>query len=128
MDLVNMSAKNVLVMTDPNLRQLPPFKVTLDSLTKNGVAFQIYEQVRVEPTEESLLSAIDFVKKGQYDAFVAVGGGSVIDTCKAANLYASHPDAQFLDYVNAPIGKGLPVLNQLKPLIASNYFKSLIYS
>lgn len=125
MDLVNMSAKNVLVMTDPNLRQLTPFKVTLDSLTKNGVAFQIYEQVRVEPTEESLLSAIDFVKNGQYDAFVAVGGGSVIDTCKAANLYASHPDAQFLDYVNAPIGKGLPVLNQLKPLIASNYFKSL---
>ncbi|XP_033011217.1 hydroxyacid-oxoacid transhydrogenase, mitochondrial isoform X1 [Lacerta agilis] len=118
MDLQNLGVKKVCVMTDKNLCHLPPMQAVLDSLTKNGINFQIYDNVRVEPTDQSFMDAIKFAKKGEFDSYVALGGGSVIDTCKAADLYASSPESDFLDYVNAPIGKGKPVKVALKPLIA----------
>ncbi|XP_015510345.1 probable hydroxyacid-oxoacid transhydrogenase, mitochondrial [Neodiprion lecontei] len=118
MDMQNLGAKRVCLMTDSNLISLSPVKAALDSLAKHGVSFDLYDKVRVEPTEESIQDATKFAKAGKYDAYIAVGGGSVIDTCKAANLYASDPEAEFLDYVNAPIGKGNPVRVTLKPLIA----------
>ena len=72
----------------------------------------------VEPTEQSWLDAIDFARGQTFDAIVGVGGGSSLDTAKAVNLYTTHPPADFLDYVNKPIGKGLPVPGPLKPLFA----------
>jgi hydroxyacid-oxoacid transhydrogenase len=51
MDLVNMKAKKVCVMTDTNIAKLPPLKTALDSLTREGVKFEVYDKVRVEPTE-----------------------------------------------------------------------------
>ena len=74
--------------------------------------------MRVEPTDESFLDAIAAASyAAMFDAFVAVGGGSTIDTAKAANLYGCYP-ADLLEYVNAPVGKGRPIPGQLKPLIA----------
>jgi hydroxyacid-oxoacid transhydrogenase len=116
-DLADLGARHVLVFTDPNLRALPPVVTALESLERNKVRFSIFDQVRVEPTEESLQTAIRFATDGDYDAFVAIGGGSTIDTAKAANLYSCWP-ADFLDYVNPPIGKGKPVPGPVKPLIA----------
>lgn len=118
MDAQNLGAKKICLMTDSNLVKLSPVKKALDSLSKHGVSVEVYDRVRVEPTEASLQDSIEFAKKGDFDAYIAVGGGSVMDTCKAANLYACDPSADFLDYVNAPIGKGNPILVPLKPLIA----------
>lgn len=68
--------------------------------------------------DHSIKEAIDWARPLNGDAFLAVGGGSVIDTAKLMNLYTTFPDAEFLDFVNAPLGKGLPVTSKLKPLIA----------
>jgi hydroxyacid-oxoacid transhydrogenase len=118
MDLAELGVKRALVMTDRTLRALPPVHTALDSLDASKIGYAVYDRVRVEPTDESFLDAIDFAKGGGYDAFVAIGGGSTIDTAKAVNLYTTYPPADFLDYVNPPIGKGLPVPGPLKPLIA----------
>lgn len=118
MDLLNLNAKKVLILTDSNIATLPPMKTTLNSIHKHRIEYDVYDKVRIEPNNNSFEDAISFVKRGNYDAFVAVGGGSVIDTTKVANLYSCDPKAEFLDYVNAPIGKGKPVTCNLKPLIA----------
>ena len=118
MDLADWGSRRVLVVTDPLVRRLRPAEVVLESLNDNKIACSVYDRVRVEPTDESFLDAIAFAKTIEFDAIVAVGGGSSIDTAKAVNLYTTYPPVVFLDYVNPPIGKGMPVPGPLKPLIA----------
>ncbi|KAG0362313.1 hypothetical protein BGZ54_008684, partial [Gamsiella multidivaricata] len=117
-DLANMNAQKVLVMTDPNIAKLPVMKTVIESLKANGVPFVIYDRTRAEPTDQSFQDAIDFTKAHKPDVFLAVGGGSVMDTCKAANLYSHYPEADLLEFVNAPIGKGSVIHKTLSPLIA----------
>lgn len=118
MDLADLGARRALVLTDPRLSRMGPVVTVLESLADHGIPFTLYDRVRIEPTDESFQDAIAFARRGSYDAFVAVGGGSTIDTAKAVNLYTTYPPADFLDYVNPPVGKGLPVPGPLKPLIA----------
>jgi hydroxyacid-oxoacid transhydrogenase len=117
-DAVEMGIRRVLVITDPTLAKLAPVQMVLDALDVAGVETVLYDRVRVEPTDVSFRDAIQFANPIRMDGIVAVGGGSVIDTAKAVNLYTTYPPADFLDYVNAPIGKALAVPGALKPLIA----------
>ncbi|KAJ1936436.1 hypothetical protein GGF37_005611 [Kickxella alabastrina] len=118
MDLANLRAKRVMVFTDPNIFKLAPLKTVVESLDRANVPHIVYKDVRVEPSDVSFQQAIDAARKYQPDAIVAVGGGSTIDTAKAANLYTVFGDAQLLDFVNAPLGKGRAVDRPLLPLIA----------
>lgn len=117
MELADMGVRRVMVVTDPRLAALPPVASVMRALAEERVEAVLYDRARVEPTDASFQEVITFARSREVDGYVAVGGGSVIDTAKAANLYTTHP-ADFMDYINAPIGKGLPVPGPLKPLIA----------
>jgi hydroxyacid-oxoacid transhydrogenase len=116
-DASQWGLRRVMVVTDPYLAGTDPLRATLESLGNAGIQGVVFDQVRIEPTDASFQAAIDFATDGRFDGFVAVGGGSSMDTAKAANLYASFP-ADFLAYVNPPIGEGRPVPGRLKPLFA----------
>ncbi len=116
-DLQDMRVKRVMVLIDPALVNLTPGIAVREALEAAGVNAVFYDKVIVEPTDVSFQAAAKFATEGRFDGFVAVGGGSTIDTAKAANLYSTYP-ADFLDYVNPTIGRGVPVPGPLKPLIA----------
>jgi hydroxyacid-oxoacid transhydrogenase len=116
-DMTRFGARRVLVVTDPGLATSEPVDTVCRALTAAGIESDLFDRVSVEPTDVSFAEAIDAATAGRFDGYVAVGGGSVIDTAKAANLYATYP-ADLLAYVNPPIGEGRPVPGPLRPLIA----------
>jgi hydroxyacid-oxoacid transhydrogenase len=117
-DLKDFGARRVMVLTDRHVARLSPVATVLESLETSGIPATLYDAVRVEPTDDSFLDATAFARSLSCDAFVAVGGGSVLDTAKAVNLYSTYPPQDFLEYVNPPIGAGRPVPGPLKPLMA----------
>jgi hydroxyacid-oxoacid transhydrogenase len=116
-DMRQMGGHRVMVVTDPDLAGSEPVAVTLEALRGAGIDAVLFDEARVEPTDASLKEAVRFAVEGRFDGYVAVGGGSSIDTAKAADLYASCP-ADFLAYVNPPLGEGRPVAGKMAPLIA----------
>ena len=116
-DMEEQDARRVMVVTDPGLTASEAVATALESLRKHGIDAVLFDQASVEPTDISFKEAIKFAQEGNFDGFVAVGGGSSMDTAKAANLYSTHP-ADFMTYVNPPIGKGVPIPGALKPLVA----------
>ncbi|MFW9940357.1 MAG: hydroxyacid-oxoacid transhydrogenase [Candidatus Thorarchaeota archaeon] len=116
-DMKKLGASRVMVVTDPNLTNSEPVSIALRALQEEGLDSVLYDRVRVEPTDHSFKEAIKFAIEGKFNGFVGVGGGSSMDTAKVANLYSTYP-ADFLDYVNKPIGQGIPVPGPVKPMIA----------
>ena len=116
-DIRGLEMSRVAVYTDKVVRHLEQTQDALKRIERSGIEFEIYDETGIEPTDVSFANATQFAIDGRFDGFVSIGGGSVIDTCKAANLYSTYP-AQFLDYVNAPVGEGRPVPGPLRPHIA----------
>lgn len=117
-DLSLTGAKRVLVVTDPGVAEAGVAQRVADQMGQFGIEAIVWDGTHVEPTDDSLREAVDYGRSnGPWDAFVAVGGGSSIDTAKAINLMTSN-EGELMDYINAPVGGGKAPQNPLKPLVA----------
>jgi hydroxyacid-oxoacid transhydrogenase len=117
-EMAQLGAGRVLILTDAKIYSLGIPARIAESLTSQGITTSIYDDCRIEPTDDSLREAIAFAREqGPWDGFIAVGGGSSIDTAKAVNLIISD-GGELMDYINKPIGKGKAPTGRLKPLIA----------
>ncbi len=112
-----LGVRRVALFTDRRLRGLPWFAEVEAALRAAGVDVAVFDEVAIEPTDASLELAVRFARDARVDGYLSLGGGSVIDTCKVANLLATHAGA-LLDFVNAPIGRGLAVPGPLAPHLA----------
>ncbi|MBL8916638.1 MAG: iron-containing alcohol dehydrogenase [Archangium sp.] len=110
-------SKRVALFTDAQVGKLPMLETVRESLKKAGIDFELYANVHVEPTNASFEEAARFARDGKFDSFVSLGGGSVIDTCKAAALLSSC-EGGLMAYVNAPVGEGRVVPRELPRHIA----------
>jgi hydroxyacid-oxoacid transhydrogenase len=117
-DLAEFGARRVLVVTDPGVAATGAPGRIAEQMAAYGVEAGIFDGVRVEPTDAGMREAIAYAREsGPWDAFVAVGGGSSIDTAKAINLLTTN-DGELADYLNPPIGAGRAPARPLNPLVA----------
>jgi hydroxyacid-oxoacid transhydrogenase len=117
-DLAQYGARRVLVVTDPGVAATGAPHRVADQMKAYGIEAQVFDGVRVEPTDAGMREAIAYARdSGPWDAFVAVGGGSSIDTAKAINLLTTN-DGELADYLNPPIGEGRAPARPLNPLVA----------
>ncbi len=117
-DLSTYGVRRVLVITDAGVAATGHPQRIVEQIGGFGIEAVLFDRSRVEPTDASMVEAVEFAReRGPWDAFVAVGGGSAIDTAKAVNLLCTNP-GELLDYVNAPVGGGRNPEHVLAPLVA----------
>ncbi len=107
----------VALFTDLYLLDGPYIATVKASLREQGLSVDLFSDIRIEPDDDTVVLASQFLAQGQFDGVVSVGGGSVIDTAKAAMVYARYP-ANFTDYFGAPVGAGKPVPGHVLPHLA----------
>jgi hydroxyacid-oxoacid transhydrogenase len=108
----------VALFTDPFLKDGAYVETVRHSLKEAGIDVAVFSEIRIEADDASVERGAKFIAEGDFNGVVSVGGGSVIDTAKAAMLYALYPTDDFLDYFAAPIGVGKAMPGALLPHIA----------
>lgn len=116
-ELKRLGVTHAMIVSDPGVAAAGITERLRGIVEREGIACEVYEQARVEPSLQSMQEAADFAASRNFDGFVGVGGGSSLDTAKVANLVASHP-APVMDYIFPPIGKGEKPPSPLKPMLA----------
>lgn len=107
------ACKKVMLVTDKDLLKFKVATKVTELLTAEGIAFEIYDNVKANPTIENVQSGVDFCKRCGADIIVAVGGGSAIDTSKAIAIIMTNPefaDVRSLEGVAPTKNKCLPII------------------
>ena len=112
-----LGLRRVAIVTDPVLAGLGLADRAGGLLDDAGIKSAAFTDVHIEPTDTSLANAGAWAREARPDGYLAIGGGSVIDTAKAMNLLATN-DGDLTEYLNPPIGAGRAPTRQLAPLIA----------
>lgn len=111
------SLSKVALFTDANLADGPLVATARKSLGKQGIEVALFTDIRIEPDDDSVERGARFLSDCAADGVVSVGGGSVMDTAKAALLLATW-GGECIDYFARPIGNGKPVPGPVPPHIA----------
>ena len=109
--------KRAALFVDSQLLSGPYADTVIRSLREAAIDFEIFSEIRIEPDDKTVVSAARFMDEGSFDGVVSLGGGSTIDTAKAAMAYSIYK-ADFLDYFGPPIGAGKPIPGPLLPHLA----------
>jgi len=112
-----LGMSRVLVVTDANVRTSGAVDAVRASLKSASIDAEVWDGCESEPTDDSVRRAVAELRHVDVDGYIAVGGGSVIDTCKLVNLMTVAP-GELLDYLAPPHGAGRPVPGRLTPMIA----------
>ncbi len=103
-----------LICSDPDLIKFGVTQKVLDVLDGAGIAYEIFSEIKANPTIENVQSGVAAFKAAGADCLVAVGGGSSMDTCKAIGIIIANPE--FAD-VRSLEGVA-PTKNPCVPIIA----------
>ena len=112
-----LGVKRVALFTDPYLLSGPLVAIVKDSLKQAGIDFAVFSDIRVEPDDDSVARGAAFLADARCQGMVSVGGGSVIDTAKAALALHCH-GGNPIDYFAPPIGAGKAITGPLLPHVA----------
>ena len=84
--------KKAFVCSDPDLIKFNVTKKVTDLLDKEGLEYEIYSDIKANPTIENVQSGVEAFKKSGADYIIAIGGGSSMDTSKAIGIIIANPE------------------------------------
>ena len=112
-EIKNRGFKKAFVVTDKSLAECGVINKVTDVLERAGIPFEVYSEVKPNPTIKNVTDGIEACKRSGADVIVAVGGGSSIDTAKGISIVMTNPDRADIVSLNGAsntVNRGMPVI------------------
>ena len=105
--------QKAFVCSDPDLVKFGVTQKVLDVLDKNGLTYELYSNIKPNPTIENVQSGVEAFKKAGTDYLIAIGGGSSMDTAKAIGIIINNPEHEDVRSLEGAVdtkNKSVPIL------------------